>query len=415
MDRARRCFKSATVHNLRQGILLSALAVTASGQTYTSDDYGPKCSDSNVNVAIQIRDAVNHCSALAIYRTAAITGNQVKPELKKLLNTDVRDMPCNGYMGEWGAIISSREVITFALAKLGDEDALQEFKNRLNQPANDFRKRDEVIKTLGKVGNDQALAILMDFFAAHYNDGTLVQHHGDYYNDERHQFLAALGSISSRREMPGLPVSGNTMTEISQELAAWWEQWRNKLPSPPYVGVSDPYLQCLARKVDWGFRDAILDIGEYDGKDAEKLLHKFPDGGDLSSNRNIALAKLRNRSAFLKLVSNLRSGSGQRLSTGAPELFRYIGGRDAVDALVNSLDIRPEADKDYPIKGYSFSEADYDKYHQAMMKALSAMVKNPPLPATTPPTHENIRKWQEWWIKNKDTAEFVVEPPKHRE
>jgi hypothetical protein len=41
------------------------------------------------------------------------------------------------------------------------------------------------------------------------------------------------------------------------------------------------------------------------------------------------------------------------------------------------------------------------------MDALAHMIKDPPLPAGTSATAENMQTWKVWWAKHKDSAEFI--------
>jgi hypothetical protein len=47
------------------------------------------------------------------------------------------------------------------------------------------------------------------------------------------------------------------------------------------------------------------------------------------------------------------------------------------------------------------------RYNSWVMDALAQMVKNPPLPAGSPATAQNMQTWRDWWAKHKDSAEFI--------
>jgi len=44
--------------------------------------------------------------------------------------------------------------------------------------------------------------------------------------------------------------------------------------------ISDPYTQCVARKIEWGFPDAILDLGTHGNRQALPALRGLAQMGD---------------------------------------------------------------------------------------------------------------------------------------
>src|SRR6266481_6206631 len=66
--------------------------------------------------------------------------------------------------------------------------------------------------------------------------------------------------------------------------------------TPIFEGGSDPYLQCLARRVEWGHPDAILDIATFGGASAEAILKQFPAprSGEVMGARELFPEVLRN-------------------------------------------------------------------------------------------------------------------------
>jgi hypothetical protein len=108
---------------------------------------------------------------------------------------------------------------------------------------------------------------------------------------------------------PGGSVSGD-----SKDWTSWWE--RNK--SHPLAfslsgGLENSYVQCLARKVEWGFQEAILDLGTAGDSQAMPALRSLMQLGDQRSRASgintirgraqAALAKLGDAEEFQAIVS----------------------------------------------------------------------------------------------------------------
>lgn len=241
----------------------------------------------------------------------------------------------------------------------------------------------------------------------------------------------------------------------------WLEshKWRT-LSEPVYKRVSDPYLRCLARKVEWGYPDAILDIATFGGEAAGPILREFP--------RPSAGEPMGARSLFSEIVAqedgipsrdreiqgNLQAALGllgdrQMLGEIAVEInefplhyewfpyealrkLRFVGGKPAAEILIAALGAHnrmaqvPEqalatclhdstpADASQQLRQSirkSCEDRDFSwevrRYNGWVMDALARIVNNPPLPAGTPATPENMQTWKVWWPKHKDSAEFI--------
>lgn len=98
-----------------------------------------------------------------------------------------------------------------------------------------------------------------------------------------------------------------------------------------------------------------------------------------------ALAELGDTKEFGAIVAHLQTISFQT-EIQKPQI---IGGKDAVEALINSSNY--------------FNTV----WGGAFLKALSQMLQNPPLPPNAEPSVQNIGMWKDWWAKNKNTARFV--------
>ena len=98
-------------------------------------------------------------------------------------------------------------------------------------------------------------------------------------------------------------------------------------------------MQCLARKVEWGFPDAIFDLGSTGGPDIVEVLRKLTTVGDtrdefagldtIRGRAQWALARLGDEEQFKNLVTELDDEGFE----GAIKELQQIGGRRAVQAL----------------------------------------------------------------------------------
>lgn len=278
--------------------------------------------------------------------------------------------------------------------------------------------------------------------------------------DLRGLILESIRDVARRHRVLDLPFADYSPEGILQ-WKTWLEshKWRT-LSEPVYKPVSDPYLRCLARRVEWGYPDAILDIATFGGEAARPILNEFP--------RPLAGEPMGARSLFPEIVAqeegiprrdceiqgNLQAALGslgdrQMLGQIAAEInefpirfeyfpyeglrkLRFIGGRLAAQILVADLGAHNQmtqvaeqalatclhdstpADASQELRESikkSCEERDFfwevRRYNGWVMDALSRMVKGPPLPAGTPATLENIQTWKVWWAKHKGSAEFI--------
>jgi hypothetical protein len=346
-----------------------------------------------------------------------------------------------------------------AVAKLGDETAYATIKKQWAQqqagpyPAN-----------IGFIGDDWAVQALVEFLIQHANDPKMVVQHGptDAPYDGRSGILAQIRRIARRHVIPDLPDADYSPSDIAQ-WKSWLEKYKGRhLSTPVFESVSDPYLQCLARRVEWGHPDAILDIATFGGPAAEAILKQFPaprsgevmgarelfpdvlqneDGrpdtdSEVQGNLQAALLRFGDQGTAFQVASELNSFAisyGYYFPLEAIRKLRFAGGKTAVGVLVDGLGsanrISQDAQKEFdaclvrvtaanqPSKqpkeaaqacAGSFSWA--ERRTSLILNALTEMVKDPPLPANAPPTAENSQKWKDWWVKNRDKAVFVVPP-----
>jgi hypothetical protein len=376
-----------------------------------------------------------------LYGLAAVAGDEAIPALRKIAEWPT-DTPTGIYCQQW---VRSARV---ALARLGDakyRDALDDWQQDPKHPY-------PPVGDLTNVGDDRALRTLIEYLVAHANDPAMYHNFGDYGSDAREGLLRDIDSIRSRRRVPGLPAANYSPQGVAQ--------WRDYLAShkdaqltiPVYPEVSDPYLKCLARKVEWGYPDAILAIAAFGGDAALPILRQFPQpsAGDpmgfgalgygtlfdrpglwtaVQGNTQVGLAQLGDREMFEQIVTEL---SG-KYAYEAVRKLEFIGGRQAVEALIDSLDMTVEVARklqnlDTPQRAYlpiwrasaigvqgeieqeTCTPFSSHPYQECVTGVLALMVKDPPLPVNAKLSGENVQIWKDWWMKNKNRAVFVQKP-----
>lgn len=433
----------ATVHAWLQ-IITVAVSISSVGAApalaQTCDDRNPPHA-----VALLLR-LQSYCenydvpNSFDLYGLAAVAGEEAIPALRKIAAWPTETG--TGYYCQ-GWVSSART----ALAKLGDE----KYRDALDQAMQDPKNRYPPLGELAIVGDDAALRTLIEYLVVHANDPTMYHDFGDYGSDARDGLLQEIDTIRRRRRVPDLPTAN-----YSPEGVAQWKEYleRHKevqLTFPVYPNVSDPYLKCLARKVEWGYPDAILAIAAFGGDSPLPILRQFPrpSAGDpmgfaaaygtiferrglwanVQGNTQVALAQLGDREMFDQVVSEL---SG-KYAYEAVRKLEFIGGKQAVDALIHSLDMNEEVARklqnlETPEKAYlpiwraspiavqgeieqeTCTPFSSHPYQACVMGVLGLMVKDPPLPANARMSKENIQIWKDWWTKNKDQAVFAQKP-----
>jgi hypothetical protein len=383
---------------------------------------------------------------------ASVAGNLAVPVLRQFASLP-KNNECTS--SNFGAAART------ALAKLGDETAYAKVKKQWAQ-----HRAGPSPARIDFIGDDWALQTLVEFLIQHANDPRMVVQHGpaDGPEDYRSGILAQIRGIARRHAIPDLPDADYSPSGISQ-----WKAWLGKykgqhLSTPVFESVSDPYLQCLARRVEWGHPDAVLDIATFGGPAAEAILKQFPAprSGEVMGARELYRDVLRDENEDesrpnpdSEIQGNLqaallRFGDQKTAGQVATELnsfafkpgncpleairkLRFAGGKTAVEVLIDGLGSsnrmsqdaqknfdacvvtvaaanqpwkQPKAAAEKACAG-SFSWA--ERRTSLILSALAEMVKDPPLPANAPPTAENSQKWKDW-LKNRDKAVFVIPP-----
>jgi hypothetical protein len=345
-----------------------------------------------------------------------------------------------------------------ALAKFGDESAYAVIKKQWAQ-----HRGGPYPARIDFIGDDWALQTLIEFLIQHVNDpGMIVPRPSDAPIDVRDGLLAQIRRIARRHVVLDLPDADYSPSGIGQ-WKAWLAKYKGQqLSRPVFESVRDPYLQCLARRVEWGHPDAILDIATFGGPSAEAILKQFPapHAGQAMGARDLFPEILQSEDARPDLDSQiqgnlqaalLRFGDQKIAGQVATELnefpaypgyfpfeairkLKFAGGKTAVGILIDGLGssnrVGQDAQKNFdaclgrvlPVNPPSPEQKEAaqkqcagffswsDRRTGLMLNALAEMVKNPPLPANAPPTPESSQEWKDWWVKNRDNAVFVIPP-----
>jgi len=251
----------------------------------------------------------------------------------------------------------------------------------------------------------------MDYLRAHVSDNSLHHNFGDYSSDIRLTLIVSL-IVSLSEQLQIGPIMPDGFFSVSlRDWVAWWDQNKGK---PNVLSISgdfrDPYLQCLARKVEWGFPDAIFDMARTQDPQVIPVLRLLAKFGNpkrrpfvlttLQGRAELGLAQLGDPEELQTINKKLNlSGFGSAI-----EELRQLGGPVATAALINALDSSgffPE------YKGSQGYQRLVNEHNQAIEDALATLVISPPETTVTP---ETAKKWKAWWGKNKDTGQFVGHP-----
>ena len=426
------------------------------------------CTASNPQLAVGVLETMlascsSHDDTGAIYKygydviliQVSVAGNLAIPLLRQFASLP-KHSPC--------ASPAFNDQVRTALVKLGDENAYAPIKRQwAHQRIGPYQQ-----PNLDFIGDDWALQTLVEFLIQHANDPRMITPYGpaDGPYDRRSGILADIKGIARRHVVPDLPDADYSPSGIAQ-----WKAWLEKnkgqhLSTPVFEGVSDPYLQCLARRVEWSHPDAILDIATFGGPSAEAILKQFPAprSGEVMGARELFVDVLRNEDGRPDLDSEiqgnlqaalLRFGDQRTAFQVATELnsfaiypgyfpleairkLRFAGGKTAVavlvDGLGNSNRVSEDAQKRFDAceaRVIQVNQPSKDQKEAAqkecakecavwfswaelrtrlILRALAEMVQEPPLWGDAPPTADSSQKWKDWWTKNQDKAVFVIPP-----
>ena len=355
-------------------------------------------------------------SSTTIYRASAIGGKAMIPALRTVSRTW---MPPDEVPG----------AAQVSLAKLGDTAAMRQLASELDGslPLTKTRSKGWTVRKLALVGNDWSVSVLMDYLDAHRNDlfsrsdpskqgdvgllrPGLASGFGIVNELGCYALEVDLGFCDTPIRNPP-PRIGDPEADV-KVWADWWEESKrgSVLWAIQKHDFRDPRLQCLVRKVNWGFPDAIVDLATLAGQDAEPILAYLATVGDKSEptarfdtvrgHAQTALAILGDEVQFNAIVRELDT---LRFKDATRKLA-VVGGKRSVAVLIGGFD-NPNFLRDRP---------DYtgDKEHiagimydrdEAIARALVSLVLSPP---DTSGAAESKEQWKQWWADNKDTAKF---------
>lgn len=412
---------------------VAVLVIMGAASCGASLAYAQTCEDRNPAHAAALIDKIRFsCNqndvpyTADVYGLTAVADKEAIPALRKLA-----DLPTNEGPGlrclAW--VMQAR----LALAKLGVEN----YRAKLRFGEQSF------------IGDDRALVELVEYLVAHAKDPRMIHNFGDYDSDEREGLLSEIDTIRRRRRVPDLPLADFSDGGVAQWKAYLKKRKGQQLTFPAYAEVADPYLQCLARRVDWGYADALLAIAANGGDQALPILRKFtppwkpemmgyivaaplnPNWQIIQGDLQVALAQAGDAGALEQIVAELNGGTAYE----SVRKLEYIGGRRAVDALVKALDLSEDGvqiarARQCGLQTYCYPDArlfwksiwESDSYHAhipqetcqgvnyhtCVVGALGSMVKNPPVPAEAQGTAQNVETWKQWWAKNREKAEFAT-------
>jgi hypothetical protein len=372
------------------------------------------CPHGGVDYAQLVTQMEHASDADVIYRAAAIGGERIMPTLRLLSAAHMEDGSTHGF----GAAKTIPGATQVSLARLGDKDAIEQLEQEINRTKYPY----DAVGKLVRVGTDQAISILMTYFVAHVHDDSQYIDLGDTGTDLRYILTSSLAAnlhIGPRFE------NGTFMLNYADWLD-WWKQSQGKrIALSISSGLLSPYSACLARKVEWGFPDAIFDMADAADPDLIPVLKTLERVGpqkltletkttsapnySIHGRADVALAKLGDEQAFEAVVDGIDFGE----YAASIQALTLIGGKHSAQALIDSFD-DPHFMTDFrqrlPPETITDRENDRD---EMIVSSLRGMVAH--APHFSGSLKEQKHKWQDWWAKNKDTTQFVKPPVKNYE
>ena len=301
-----------------------------------------------------------------------------------------------------------------ALARLGDQTSL----HQLDQEIQSRKTVIQGISKLAEVRSEASLTILMNYVLANKLNWRRLILMGDTGDDP---IVHALKGIIAMANDP--PYTQPLLTDPAR-LDAWETWW--KTTKPPHVSLfsetmPDTKSRCLVRLGERGFREAPRELYLTLGRDSIPALRSLthvgnPVLGDKESptspvgtvrgNAQVTLAKAGDREELLKIINELDSLNLK----DAVEKLGYIADKDAFEALINALSLKtflPNSDNSRVVIGPDGVTTYYRIYEgqslgKEVLKALSLLAVDPPLPPDAPVTDANFETWRKWWQANRE-------------
>ncbi len=255
-----------------------------------------------------------------ILRAAAIGEQRLLPELRKLSG------PRASAESVGGAAMAS-------LAKLGDEPAYAQLDSELNANTAVL-----ALEKLLLVNTPRSVSMIMGYLAAHpepITRGCEVDACYDYVP-------IILKQIANKVENAPIQVRGQYRLDLNDWLA--WSTREKPIVFSISSALQEPYEQCLARKVEWGFDMALIDLAATGDQNLVGPIQKlgrmgYPYEGFIESKGlptfiwsrrdyvETSLALLGDDSQFKIIVKHLNTSSFQT----EIQKLEIIGGRRAVE------------------------------------------------------------------------------------
>jgi hypothetical protein len=347
--------------------------------------FGQHCPHGRIDLAKLTAGMKQTSDPNVILRSAAVAGTALIPMLRQLSKPG---LPFDTAPG----------AAQVSLAKLDDEKAIAELNEELNGKSIYSNLRVAIPKLLF-VDNGKSIAILLKFLNVHPQP-IIVGYEVDNPYDLRGLLIVALADMVEYAD-------DRTYGKHPRSREEWVDSWKHDKARPIPLSLSidsqNPYLECLCRKIEFGFPMAMIDLAATGDPRVVPILLRlktigYPNEGYAGSRApyvwvrhdyvETSLAKWGDAEEFAILEHALQINQTSILK------LQVIGGKKAMAALLESN-----------------TNPNYGMYNQALFKSLSEMVQDPPLPANADPTVESLHKWRDWWAKNKDTARFVYPTP----
>ena len=364
---------------LKKTLIVVSFFVFTISMAGVGNIWSQSCTDENIDVAALLQKASRSgvgTAKVLVNEVAAVAGEKAIDELRKF--TDEKKYP------------DISGTVRGSLAKLGDDAILEVSRDSLRE--HEVYKISSIVPILKNIGDERAVRMVMEYLVEN-QDG----------NAQIFRIAEGMRIVAQKRHVPTIPsLNGREKTEKEyiNEWVQWWEQNKDApVGRPVYESVDNPYLRCLARKVEWGTPNAFRSIADYGGAEAEATLRKFPRPasayyplGSFHGDLNAALAKMGDQHEFDGIVDDLRRTppvSGDPIAK-----LRYIGDKRAVKALIDVLDV-------------TYDEKVAKARYKAILNALAKMVQNAPLGYGAEPTEDNFNIWKKWWKTKRDIAVII--------
>jgi hypothetical protein len=348
------------------------------GSFVASPSLGQHCPHGRIDLATLAAGMEETKDPNVILRSAAVAGPAAISVLRRISKPG---MPL--YTVPGAAQVS--------LAKLDDEKAMAELGEELTH--RDLRM---VIPKLLFVANSKSIAQLLKFLDTHPKP-IIVGYEVDNPSDLRSLLIAKLADMVEYAD-------DRAYGKHPRSTVEWEDSWKHgkaiPLPLSLSIDSQNSYLECLCRKIEFGFPMAMIDLAATGDPRVVPILLElktigYRNEGNVGSRApytwwvrrdyvETSLAKWGDAEEFAILEHALQIDQTSILK------LQVIGGKKAMTALLESN-----------------TNPSYGLYNQALFKSLSEMVQDPPLPANADPTVKNLHQWRDWWAKNKDTARFI--------